>query len=49
MIKTVNLITNHENDLRDAVISYLLARGAQAGGDYVEKLTYLLNLREVMV
>ena len=29
-------------------MSYLLARVAQTSGDYV-KLTYLLNLREVMV
>ena len=45
MIKTVNLITNQENDLRDAGISYLLARGAQASGDYVEQLAYLLFLK----
>jgi len=34
-----------QRNLRDD----LLASGGQASGDYVEKLTYLLNLREVMV
>ena len=45
MIKTVNLITNQENDLRDAGINYLPARGAQASDDYAEQLTYLLFLK----
>ena len=44
MIKTVNLITNQENDLRDDGMSYLLVRGAQASGDCVEQLTCLLFL-----
>ena len=48
MIKTVNLITNQENDLRDVEISYLLSRGAQTSGDYAEQLTYLLFFKMVV-
>jgi type I restriction enzyme M protein len=33
------------NVLRDDGMSYLLARSAQASGDYVEQLPYLLFLK----
>ena len=44
----VQKLWNYYNVLRDDGMSYLPARRAQAGGDYVEELTYLLNLQKVM-